>query len=117
MLTELPREVPEMKAFDLTALNKVSEMAAGMTKEEIFETFSVDPDKFDKDEKIYFDEFYAYGKGMAVNRVVQNLLESTKGKAGTNAAMAFLRRFSKEFEKEPEGGDGSGEFSFKFGNG
>lgn len=114
MLTELPRDVPDMDMFDLTTLNKVAEMAAGMSKEEIYETFSVDPEDFTKDEKIYFTEFYNYGRGMAINRVVQNLVEATKGRTGTIASMAFLRRFAKEWEGEVEG-DASGSMSFQFG--
>ncbi len=114
MLTALPREVPDMDNLDLTMLNQVTEMAAGMTKDEIFETFSIKQDDLDEDEIIYFDEFYAFGRGMAVNRVVQNLLANTKGKAGQAAAMSFLRRFAKGFEGEVEG-DQSGEFNFTFG--
>lgn len=115
MLTALPREVPDMENLDLTLLNQIKDMAAGMSKDEIFQTFSIDEKDLDKDEIIYFTEFYNYGRGMAVNRVVQNLLDNTKGKAGQAAAMSFLRRFSKEFENEVEG-DATGEFSFTFGD-
>ena len=114
MLFALPREVPDMDNLDLTTLNQIKEMAAGMSKDEIFNTFSIDQGKLSKDEVIYFDEFYNFGRGMAVNRVVQNLLDNTKGKAGQAAAMSFLRRFSKEFEAEIES-ENSGEFSFQFG--
>ena len=114
MITELPRDVPDMELFTLADLNKVAEMAAGMTMEEIHKTFNVDPEDFTKDEKIYFTEFYNFGRGMAVNRVVQNLLEATKGRTGVPASMAFLRRFAKEFEGEVEG-DASGSLSFNFG--
>lgn len=114
MLTSLPVEVPDMDNVNLTLLNQINEMAAGMNLDEIFQTFSIDKNKLSKDEIIYIDEFYNYGRGMAVNRVVQNLLNNTKGKAGQAAAMSFLRRFSKEFESEIEG-DASGEFNFQFG--
>jgi len=114
MLTQLPREVPEMDMLDLTLLNQIKDMAAGMTKDEVLQTFSMDIRDLSTDEEIYFDEFYNFGKGMAINRVVQNLLENTKGKAGQAAAMSFLRRFAKGFEGEVEG-DSSGEFSFRFG--
>ena len=114
MLLQLPREVPEMDLLDLTTLMQVKEMAAGMTKDEILLTFSIKEDDLSTDEKIYFDEFYQYGRGTAINRVVQNLLDNTKGKAGQLAAMSFLRRFAKDFEGEIEG-DSSGEFSFTFG--
>ncbi len=114
MLTALPREVPDMDLLDLTLLNQVKEMAAGMDKDEIMKTFSIDKDKLSTDETIYFDEFYNYGRGTAVNRVVQNLLDNTKGKTGQAAAMSFLRRFAKGFEGEVEG-DSTGEFNFTFG--
>ena len=104
-----------MEFLDLTTLNQIKEMAAGMSKEEILLTFSIKYDDLSNDEVIYFDEFYQYGRGMAVNRVVQNLLENTKGKTGQAAAMSFLRRFAKQFEQELES-DTSGEFSFTFGN-
>lgn len=86
-----------------------------MNLEEIFQTFSINEKSLSKDEVIYVNEFYNYGRGMAVNRVVQNLLANTKGKAGQAAAMSFLRRFAKEFESEIES-DASGEFNFQFGN-
>jgi hypothetical protein len=51
---------------------------------------------------------------MAVHTVIQNLIESTRGRQGQAAAMQFLRRFAKQFEQEIEG-DSSGTFSFSFG--
>ena len=111
---EIPREVPEMDIFDYTSLCTVKDMAAGMSKEEILATFHISLDDLSKTEEIYFDEFYAYGKGMAVNVVVQNLIESTRGRQGQAAAMQFLKRFAKQFEGEIEG-DSSGSFSFSFG--
>ena len=104
-----------MENFKYTDLVLVSEMAAGMTKEEILETFFMKEDDLSKDEKIAFAEFYAWGRGMAVHQQVQRLLEQSKGRNGTAATMAFLRRFSKEFEAELDG-DGSGSFSFTFGS-
>lgn len=114
MLTSLPTEVPAMDTLDYVTLMQIKSMAAGMTREEVLETFSIDEEKFSKDEKIYFTEFYNYGRGMAVATVVNNLIESSKGRHGQAAAMAFLRRFAKEFEGVPEG-DSSGSFSFNFG--
>jgi hypothetical protein len=110
----IPREVPEMDIFDYTSLCTVKDMAAGMTKEEILETFNIKEDDLSKTEQIYFDEFYAFGKGMAVNTVIQNFIESTRGRQGQAAAMSFLKRFAKNFEGEIEG-DSSGSFSFSFG--
>lgn len=114
MLKTLPTAVPEMDSLDFVTLMLVKDMAGGMTKEEILSTFSISLEDLDEDEIIYFNEFYAYGKGTAVNKVVQNLIESTKGKSGQGAALAYLRRFATEFEKEVEG-DSSGTFSFQFG--
>ena len=116
MLTSLPRDVPDMDMFDYSTLMLVVDMAAGMSKEEIYDTFSIQREDMNKDEAIYFDEFYAYGKGMAVHKVVQNLIDATKGRTGAQAAMSFLRRFAKEFEGEVEG-DTSGSFSFTFDSG
>ena len=110
----LPTEVPEMDNLDYVTLVLVSEMAAGMSKEEIFDTLYIKAEDLDADEKIAFAEFYQWGRGMAVHKVVKNLIESSKGKGGQQAAMAFLRRFAKEFEGEVEG-DTSGSFSFTFG--
>jgi len=114
MLKELPRDVPEMDLLDYTTLMTITEMAAGMSKEEVLATFSIDPKEFSKNEQIAFDEFYAYGRGMAVHTVVRNLMDQSRGKTGTAAAMSFLRRFAKEFEGELES-DTSGSFSFQFG--
>jgi hypothetical protein len=115
MLLALPTEVPDMEILDFVTLMQIKDMATGMTKEEILSTFSIDPEDFSKDEVIYFDEFYNYGKGMGVHKVVNNLITQSRYKGGIPAAMAYLRRFSEEFEKEVEG-DSSGEFNFKFGN-
>lgn len=114
MLKTLPRDVPEMDTLDYVTLMTIKDMAVGMEKDEILATFSIDWADLSKTEQIYFEEFSAYGKGMAINTVVQNLLDGTKGKAGTQAAMQFLKRFAKQFEKEVEG-DSSGNFSFRFG--
>ena len=114
MLKTLPRDVPEMDTLDYVTLMTVKDMAAGMSKDEVLGTFSIQMDDLTKTERIYFDEFYAFGKGMAVNQVVQNLIESTKGRQGQAAAMSFLRRFAKEWEGEVEG-DSGGAFSFSFG--
>ena len=114
MFSCLPREVPEMDILDYTSLMMVYEMAAGMTKDEILETFSITKDDLSEDETIFFREFYNYGKGVAISKVVTNLVESTKGKGGNVAAMQYLRRFAKEFEGDVEG-DSSGSFSFNFG--
>lgn len=115
MLKELPKKVPEMDTFDHELLLTVKDMAAGMTKEEILETFSIDKEKDLSDEEIvFFDSFYQYGKGMAMHKVITNLVESTKGRSGQAAAMSYLRRFAKNFEGEVEG-DSTGSFSFKFG--
>ncbi len=115
MLKELPKKVPEMDILDHEILMTIKDMAAGMTKEEVLSTFSMSREDFSEEEEVFFDEFYNYGRGMAVHKVVTNLVESTKGRQGQAAAMSFLRRFAKEFEGELEG-DSSGSFSFRFGH-
>lgn len=114
MMTTLPTNVPDMDNLDYTTLMRIMDMAPGMSKEEILNTFSITMDDLDKEEVIYFNEFYNYGKGMGVAKVVNNLIDSTKGKQGSAAALAYLRRFGKEFEKEVEG-DSNANFSFQFG--
>ena len=116
MLKQLPLEVPEMDLLDYGVLMDVVDMAKGMNKEEILAGFSITMDDLSKDEEIFFNEFYNYGKAMGIRVVVNNLVESTKGRQGQAAAMAYLRRFAKEFEGEVEG-DSSGSFSFSFGDG
>ena len=113
MLTSLPRDVPKMETLDYIILMQVHEMAAGMNKDEIMEAFSMKREDLTTGEIIYFDEFYNYGRGQAVNRVIHNLLDQTKGKAGVQPALAFLRRFAREFEGE-ETGSADGNFSFNF---
>lgn len=115
MLKELPKKVPEMDILDYEILMLIKDMAAGMTKKEILDTFSIEVEDFSKDEEIFFNEFYSFGKGMAIHKVVTNLVDSTKGRQGQAAAMSFLRRFASEFESEIEG-DKNGSFSFTFGN-
>lgn len=115
MLKELPKRVPEMDVLDHDLLLMVKDMAAGMSKEEILETFSITWEDLSEEEEVFFNEFYNYGKGMAVHKVVSNLIESTKGRQGQAAAMSYLRRFAKEFEGDVEG-ETKGEFSFVFGS-
>lgn len=112
-MIELPREVPDMNILDIDSLLLIHEMAGGMSKDEILTTFSIEEDDLSVDEKVYFEEFYAHGKGMAIRNVVNNLVESTKGKAGIPAALAYLRRFAKEFEGEADT-SANGSFSFNF---
>jgi len=104
-----------MDLLSYSTLMLVVDMAATMNKAEILETFSIDPAEFSIDERIYFDEFYAHGKGMAIHTVGQNLIAATRGRNGAQAAMQYLKRFAKEFESDIEG-DSSGSFSFTFGS-
>ena len=111
----LPREVPEMKLFDYATLVLIHDMAGTMNKEEILNTFNLKEADLSETEKAYFNEFWAFGKGMAIHTVGRNFIESTKGRAGIPAAMAYLKRFAKEYEGTVEG-DSSGSFSFTFGD-
>lgn len=115
MLKSLPTDVPPMDNLDYVTLMLIKDMAAGMTEDEVLQTFSMDKENFSADEKIYFKEFYNFGRGMAVHIVVQNLVAASKGRNGIAASMSFLRRFAKEFESDLES-DSSGSFSFQFGN-
>lgn len=112
-MLNIPNSVPEMDSLNYSVLTDVKDMAAGMTKEEILETFTLDWDKLSKDEKIYFTEFYNYGRGMAKKLAVSNLLEATKGKTGIPAALTYLRQFADEFDGVDAVGTGKGEFSLK----
>lgn len=114
MLKQLPLEVPDMDLLDYGVLMDVVDMAKGMNKEEILAGFSITMDDLSKDEEIFFNEFYNYGKAMGIRVVVNNLVDSTKGRQGQAAAMSYLKRFAKEFEGEIEG-DSTGSFSFSFG--
>jgi len=114
MMKSLPRDVPEMKFLDMTILMLVHDMAGTMGKEEILETFTLKREDLTDGEKVFFDEFYAFGRGNAIREVGRNLIDATKGRQGVPAAMAYLKRFAKEFEGDVEG-DSSGSFSFTFG--
>lgn len=114
MLKSLPTDLPEMESLNLTDLNQMAQMAAGLSQDEVLETFSIHRDSLTKDELIYFNEFYNYGRGMAKHQAVQSLLAATKGRNGAQAALQYLKRFAKEFEGDIEG-DSSGSFSFQFG--
>ena len=116
MLKELPKKVPEMEILDHEILLLVKEMAGTMmTKEEILSTFSISFDDLNEDEEVFFKEFYNYGKGMAIYKVGNNLIESNRGRKGQIAALSFLRRFAKNFESELEG-DKKALFNFQFGD-
>lgn len=115
MLTTIPRDVPDMDLLSYSTLMLVVDMAATMNKKEILDAFSIDEAEFTLDERTYFDEFYAYGKGMAIHTVGQNLIAATRGRNGAQAAMQYLKRFAKEFESDVEG-DSTGSFSFTFGS-
>jgi hypothetical protein len=115
MLKELPKKVPDMDILDYELLMLIKDMAGTMmTKEEVLATFTIPGDDLSEEEEVFFNEFYNYGRGMAIHKVGQNLVDSTKGRQGQAAAMSFLRRFAKEFESEIEG-DKNGSFSFQFG--
>lgn len=114
MLKELPKKVPEMEVLDHDALCLIADLAAGLTKEEIMTGMDINKDDLSEEEVVFFDQFYNFGKMQTMHKVLNNLVESTKGRQGQQAAMQYLRRFAKNFEGEVEG-DSSGTFSFRFG--
>ena len=86
-----------MDILDMSILMDVADMAKGMTKEEILNGFTLTMEDFSDEEEIFFNEFYNYGKAMGIRVVVNNLVESTKGRQGTAAAMAYLTLPGKDF--------------------
>jgi len=112
--TTIPFEVPEMQNLNIVTLNLVAEMAQGMTKEEIFESFSCEADDLEDHELAWFDKFYYYGRGAAVSQVIKNLIETSRKNPA--AGVTFLRRQSKVFEGDLADGDATETFSFTFGS-
>ena len=110
-------DVPDLDVFNSDILQDVQTMALnGMSETEILEGFSITNEEFEafgKNDKIYFKQFFNYGRAAGLKLVGGHLIEQSKGKGGINASMAYLRRFAENFKGEIAGESGA-EFNFSF---
>lgn len=101
--------------FSDATLTEVQEWArAGITKEEIMEGYSILWEDLPKEDQDAFMEHYKYGRIQGIKQMSDALFLQARGKQGTAAALAFLARFAKEWQKEvSENGDTNFNFSMK----
>lgn len=103
----------DCKVFDSAVLAEIQGMAqTGLTKDEIMEGMSVDFDKLPQADQDAFNEHYSYGRLVGLRQMGDNLFMQARSKQGTAAALAFLARFSKEWQKEVAEGGGDTSFNF-----
>jgi hypothetical protein len=108
----LPMSVPEMKQLDMNVLNNVRAGAAGMTEEEVCDWLSLSAEDFSDEEKLYFKQFYNFGRGTAIQTAVDRLFQQMNGRNGAQASLAYLRHFAEKFPSDEKSATGDG-FNFR----
>lgn len=109
--------VPVMEHISHELAVQISEAAElGLTKEEILEGWCLEWDDLTSQEKHYFTKEYAQGKFRGIKNIARDLTSHSKKPAGLAATMAYLRRFSTNFEKQLDDDPSAAEsFVFNFG--
>lgn len=88
---------------------------SGMTKEEIYTSYSLDPDTLTLTERIYFDEQYNFARGVGIKQMGESLFQhASSSKNGLQACATYLRLFSHEYAKLNLPDDDSSPTSFSF---
>lgn len=105
----------KLNVFDSAILAEIQGMAqTGLTQAEILEGMSITWDNLDQADRDAFSEHYKYGRLVGLRQMGDNLFMQARSKQGTAAALAFLARFAKEWQKEvAESGDTSFNFTMK----
>lgn len=102
-----------LKVFDTAVLAEIQGMAqTGLQKDEILEGMSVDWDSLPQADKDAFQEHYSYGRLVGMRQMGDNLFMQARSKQGTAAALAFLSRFAKEWQREVAEAGGDTNFNF-----
>lgn len=111
MFFNTTQDIPPLDVFDQATLTEVQDMAkVGMSKEEILDTYSITAEDWEampKTDRIYFEQFYSYGRGMGVRQVGEYLFQQASSKNGMQASLAYLKRFAKNFEGDVQGENGN----------
>jgi hypothetical protein len=95
-----------LKFFTDATLSEVQDWArAGITREEIMDGYSLAWEDLPQADQDAFEEHYRYGRIQGIKQMSDALFLQARGKQGTPAALAFLARFSKEWQGEinPDG--------------
>jgi len=83
----------------------VSDMARGMTKNEVCDYFGCTYTELQDEDKKFFDFFWrqgkAQGKHIAVTKLFESMNSSSKGSGQT--ALSYLIRFGDSWDKEESG--------------
>ena len=108
-------DIPQMENLVYEIAIQISESAElGLTKEEILEGWLLDWHQLTKQEQYYFEKEYAAGKYRGLKNIARDLTAHSKKPQGLAATMAYLRRFSTNFEKQLNDDTTSQEESFIF---
>lgn len=103
----------ELKVFNDAVLSEIQGMAqTGLTRDEILEGYSVVWEKLPEADQAAFTEHYNYGRLIGLKQMGDNLFSQARSKQGTPAALAFLARFAKEWQREVETAGGNTNFNF-----
>lgn len=94
---------PNWKFLTTGMLAEVREYAsAGVTLEEMIEGYSINFDEWPVEEKDLFEKNYRLGRMRGIKSMSDNLFSQARSRNGTAAALAFLARFSKPYQTDPE---------------
>lgn len=89
------------------------ESMSSMTFEEIMAYFLIDKDEVKEAERKIILMAIARGRAKAIKKATDKLFSNmSDGKQGVQACLSYLKRFSKEFEKEVDDSEGSGGVSY-----
>jgi len=109
------RDFPEMPTLSAEFLiDLVDYGKAGATRDEILEGFSMRWEDLIETEQVYFTQQLNYGKILGLRIMSDNLFAQARQKGGAIAALAYLKRFSSDWQSEDTSADGN--FTFNFTN-
>lgn len=100
---ELATDDPNWKFISTSMLCEVRQYAsAGVTLEEMVEGYSINFDEWPAEERELFEKNYRLGRMRGIKSMADNLFTQARSRNGTAAALAFLARFSKPYQGDPD---------------
>ena len=108
-------EKSEMKYFDDNHEGAViSELAAGMSQDEVCAYFGVTIDNLSGEDLAFFKYHYRMGRADANKKAVSSLFKQMDQRGGGQVALSYLIRFGDNWEEKPEGdAEQAGKKSFR----
>lgn len=101
----------DLKLFNASQLLEIETMST-LTFEEVKAYFMIIDEPSEREQKIV-QMAMARGRAKGIKRAADKLFTNmSDGKQGVQACLSYLKRFSKEFEKEVDDSEGAGGISY-----